>query len=68
MSTKLEWYGYQLDTGSMHVKRYFAHGDIREAKESDFVARVTGPFNAKNKEEAMDILIARFGHGNSSKN
>ncbi len=57
----LEWYAYQHINGTLLLRRYFGdHGDIKEARESDFVKRVTGPFEAKNREVAMDIMRARL--------
>ncbi len=62
MTSKLEWYGYKHVDGGFFVKRFLGDmGDIQEARQSNFVKRVTGPFNAKDKHEAMDILRARFG-------
>ncbi|MHC4640084.1 MAG: hypothetical protein ACYS32_00465 [Planctomycetota bacterium] len=55
----LEWYGYLQTNGTVHLKRYrpeLQRGDIDEAIESDFVAKVYGPFAAKTREEAFKIL------------
>ena len=50
------WYGYKHTDGSVHTKRYFSHGDIEEARESDFVAHVVGPFEADNRESAVKTM------------
>lgn len=56
----LEWYAYEHVEGAIIIKRYHDAGDIREARQSDFVAQVTGPFEAKNKDTATDIAKARL--------
>ena len=59
--SSLEWYAYKHISGSLHLKRYLGdYGDIKEARASDFVITVTGPFEAKNREVATDIMRARF--------
>ena len=57
----LIWYGYQHTNGSLHTKRYFTHENIIEAKESDFVAHVVGPFEADNKEAAQEVIKELLG-------
>jgi hypothetical protein len=54
----LEWYAYLHVDGGIHVKRYRAElqrGDINEAIESDFVIRVVGPYEAKDRNDAIKI-------------
>lgn len=53
------WYGYMHVSGSIHLKRYNDSGDIDEARESDFVEQVYGPFAAKTQSEALTILKTR---------
>ncbi len=59
-STRLEWYAYQHVGGAIITKRYYDSVDIKEARKSDFVSKVTGPFEAKNKDVAADIANARL--------
>jgi len=54
---KLLWYAYRHELGSIHVKRYFDVRDIRETRESDFVRRVEGPFEADTRDEALVIAV-----------
>ena len=57
----LEWYAYvHASTQTIHVKRFFSPGDIAECKASPFLAKVTGPFEAKTKELAAEIAKARL--------
>ncbi len=49
----LEWYCYEHTNGSLHLRRYFGLDDINEARESPFVKKVRGPFEAENYKEAM---------------
>jgi len=57
----LAWYAYvHNQSGSIHVKRYFSPGDISEVKSSPFIGKVTGPFDASNKEIAKKIAVARL--------
>lgn len=48
-----DWYGYRHVNGTLHVKRMFTTGDFKEASASDFVLYTIGPFQAKNKVDAM---------------
>jgi len=50
------WWGYIHINGSIQVKRFFDHGDINEANESDFVERTFGPFDAVDRDDAIDHL------------
>lgn len=50
------WWGYQHQSGSLHVKRYFDKQDIEEAEESPFCEIVIPPFEANDREEALIIL------------
>jgi len=55
----MEWYGYVHVDGGLHIRRYFTEqqaGDIDEAIESDFVAKVIGPFMAPNRAAALKFL------------
>ena len=50
------WYAYLHVNQTIHVKRYMGdYGDIQEARDSDFVVKVTEPFEAKNRENAIKI-------------
>lgn len=51
-----EWWGYLHTSGTIQAKRYSSPEDINEAAESDFVAKVVGPFPAANREEALSIV------------
>jgi len=50
---KLLWWGYVHTNGSIQVKRYFSELDIDEARESPFVKSAYGPWDCKNREEAI---------------
>lgn len=51
-----KWWGYIHDNNSILVKRFFDSRDIQEANESDFVRRTFGPFDARDREHALDIV------------
>lgn len=51
-----KWWGYRHVEGTIQAKRYFAPIDIEEAEASPFVRVVVGPFFAKSREEALDIV------------
>ena len=53
---KNQWWGYLHQSGTFQAKRYFGPLDIQEAEESSFVAKVYGPFAAKDSEEALEII------------
>lgn len=57
----LKWYCYEHINGSLHLKRYLGDPlDLAEARESSFVKRVRGPFEAENYEEAMKHMNEVF--------
>jgi len=55
-----QWYGYMHIHGPLHAKRFFDDKDLQEARESDFVEAVTGPFWAKDREHAIQIVEERL--------
>ena len=50
------WWGYLHTSGTLQVKRYFGREDIVEALQSPFCQKVEGPFEAENREEALEIV------------
>ena len=60
MNTDLQWWGYLHTNGSIQAKRYFGPEDISEANASPFVQSVCGPFDAKSRDEAIEIITNRL--------
>jgi len=58
-----KWWGYLHVEGTLQVKRYFGPMDISEAQESPFVDIVAGPWECKNREEAIEKLKRAVNHG-----
>lgn len=52
-----KWWGYIHSNGTVHVKRYFGPKDFEDAKESAFVLRYFGPFEASSSMAAWRILV-----------
>ena len=53
INRKLEWWGYLLNNGEFHTKRYFGdYLDVIEAEESDFVEFVVEPFRSNSADNA----------------
>lgn len=50
--SELLWWGYRHKNGETQVKRLLDEKDIQEAKASPFVAEVTGPFLASDRNDA----------------
>ena len=50
------WWGYKHISGTYQAKRYFKILDIQEAKESSFCETVVGPFEAKDRKEALEVI------------
>ena len=50
------WWGYQHISGTYQAKRYFDKQDVQEAYESPFVKNVVGPFKAKDRIDAIEII------------
>lgn len=51
-----KWWGYLHVEGTLHVKRYFDMQDLNEAQESPFVKFLAGPWECKDREEALEKL------------
>jgi len=58
----IEWWGYVHINGTIHVKRYFGPDDLVEARESDFVQDVYGPWQVNTREEAIEKLKRSIGY------
>ena len=55
------WWGYKHVSGDYQAKTYFSQLDIQEALDSEFCKRVTMPFEAENRTEALEIVKQRTG-------
>ena len=55
-----EWWGYIHTNKSIQVKRYFSKLDTDEANESPFVSKVYGPFKAKDRADAIEIIRKKY--------
>jgi len=51
-----KWWGYRHMNGSIQVKRFFSDLDLTEADESPFVRKVFQPFEAKDRQDAINII------------
>ena len=59
--SNLKWWGYIHTNGSIQVKRYFGDPmDLAEARESPFVHKVFGPFDASSRHEATDKIKEQY--------
>ena len=56
MEKKNMWWGYRHTNGNIQTKRYFELLDISEARESPFCERVSSPFEATDREDALKQL------------
>jgi hypothetical protein len=52
INRKLKWWGYLLDDGTMHTRRYFDDKDLAEAVESGSVEFIVEPFDSFSKANA----------------
>lgn len=59
---KLTWWGYLHENGTVQAKRVLndLHLYTSEANQSPFVIRTFGPFEAENRDEALEILEQRL--------
>jgi len=48
------WWGYKHVSGTYQAKRYFEPLDIQEAKESPMCDIVVGPFEAIDRDDALE--------------
>ena len=60
MSDKNLWWGYRHINGTIQVKRYFDERGFEEAKESDFVELIFPPFEARDRDEALQGIHNAF--------
>ena len=58
-----KWWGYQHTNGSIQVKRFFSQEDIDEAMDSPFVSSVAGPFDAKDRDDAIEKTKKKLNIG-----
>lgn len=56
MSNKRQWWGYLHTSGTLQAKPYFEPLDIIEARQSPFCDKVVGPFEASDRDEALEIV------------
>ena len=49
----MQWWGYKHTNGTYQAKRFFGQIDLDEAEQSPFVAAVTGPFEAVDRDDAI---------------
>lgn len=62
---KFKWWGYKHVSGTYQAKRYFEHLDIQEGIDSPFCEVVVGPFDAANRDEALQIVQKLTNHESS---
>ena len=48
------WWGYKYTSGTYQAKRYFDDRDLDDARDSPFCEKVVPPFEAANREEALE--------------
>lgn len=52
----MQWWGYKHTEGTYQAKPYREPLDIDEARESPFVLRAVGPFEASGRDMALSIV------------
>lgn len=59
---KIMWWGYLHSCGTIQLKRWFGdHEDYEgDCRNNPFVQKVIKPFEANNRELAMEILTERL--------
>jgi len=60
---KLLWWGYLHTNWNAQAKRFWEDNgalDIADARKSPFVDRIHWPFQALDRDEALNILITKF--------
>jgi len=54
------WWGYLHTNGSIQAKRYFDKRDIEDANQSPFCELVVKPFEATDRDDAMEQIADRI--------
>lgn len=54
------WWGYLHLSGRIQVKRFHDIRDVLDAEESEFCKTVFYPFEADNREDAVNKIIAKL--------
>lgn len=57
---ELLWWGFLHVNGEILLKRYYNQDDIYEAEDSGFVVDIFGPFEAPNRDKAMELLTEKL--------
>ena len=60
----MKWYAYLHANGSLQLKRYFDDSYKQDCKESDFVIKYTSPFEADNREDALETVQELWSENN----
>jgi len=58
--SKMKFFGYLHNEDSIHTRRYYEPLDINEAKQSPFIKKVFGPFEAANLLQAELMVKYEF--------
>lgn len=53
---EVKWWGYLHTNGSIQLKRYFDDSYIQDCRDSEFVRKYTSPFEAANREDALEVV------------
>lgn len=61
MEGKNLWWGYEHTSGTYQAKRYFEPLDIQEARQSPFCKLVVGPFEATDRDDAINTVVELTG-------
>lgn len=56
LPSKTKWWGYKNVNGWYNVKRYFNEEEISQAERTATIQEVSDPFEAKDRDEAMQII------------
>jgi len=59
----MKWFAFKNVDGSVHVKKYFSHGDIAKISGAPFIVDTLSPFEAKSGHEAYLRACKYFNNG-----
>lgn len=60
----MQWWGYLHVEGTLQVKRFhpdFGRGDMDDAYSSPFCKNVVGPFDAPDRQVAINLIAQAIG-------
>lgn len=57
---KNQWWGYKRCNDTFQINRYYGEKELNEARNQWDIVSVTGPFEAKDWQAAIDYVVSKL--------